>query len=84
MLDKYIDQLINNMLDNSDYETIVPYDSSKSISWKALREEETLTDNKYIDNIIENIGAEKNKKRREYMYFIVGKICENKPYQKGL
>jgi hypothetical protein len=84
VLDKYIDELINRMLDNSDYETIIPYDSSKSISWKALREAETLTDHKYIDNIIENISTEKNKKRREYMYFTVGRICEKNPYQKGL
>jgi hypothetical protein len=84
MLDKYIDQLIDRMLDNSDYHTIIPYDSSKSISWKALREAETLTDHKYINNIIENIGTEKNKKRREYMYFTVGRICEKNPYQKGL
>lgn len=84
MLDKFINELLNSMLDNSDYETIIPYDSSKSISWKALREAETLTNHKYINNIIENISSEKNKKRREYMYFTVDRICENKPYQKGL
>jgi hypothetical protein len=83
MLNTYLNDLLNQMLDQSDQNT-VPYDSSKTISWKALREAETLTDTDFIDNIIENISSEKNKKRRDYMYFIVGRICENKPYQKGL
>ncbi len=83
MLNTYINNLLNRMLDQSD-QNRVPYDSSKTISWKALREAETLTDTDFIDNIIDNIHSEKNKKRRDYMYFIVGRICENKPYQKGL
>jgi soluble cytochrome b562 len=83
MLNTYIKDLLNRMLDQSD-QNMVPYDSSKTISWKALREAETLTDTDFIDNIIENIKIEKNKNRRNYMYFIVGRICENKPYQRGL
>lgn len=83
MLEKYLDSLITRMLDRSD-ELTEPYESDKTITWKALREAEKLSDHKYIDNIIENIDTEKDKKRRDYMYFIVGKNCENKPYQKGL
>jgi hypothetical protein len=83
MIDAYITELVNRMLDNSD-QNMVPYDSSKTISWAALREAETITDTSFIDNIIENISTEKNKKRRHYLYFIVYRICENRPYQKGL
>lgn len=83
MIDPYIDSLITRMLDKSD-DDMVPYDSSKTISWAALREAETLTDHKYIDNIIENIDAEKKHQRRERMYFIVGRICEINFYQKGV
>jgi uncharacterized membrane protein YheB (UPF0754 family) len=84
MLDNYINELINRMLDKSDQEMVAGYDSSKTISWKALREAETLTNFSFIDTIIDNIISEKNKNRRNYMYFIVGRICENKPYQRGL
>jgi uncharacterized membrane protein YheB (UPF0754 family) len=84
MLNTYINELINRMLDKSDQEMVAGYDSSKTISWKALREAETLTNTDFIDTIIDNIISEKNKNRRNYMYFIVVRICENKPYQKGL
>jgi hypothetical protein len=84
MLNTYLNDLVNRMLDQSDHDMVGGYDSSKTNSWKALREAETLTDTDFIDNIIENIASEKNKKRRSYLYFTVGRICENKPYQKGL
>jgi soluble cytochrome b562 len=84
MLNNFLTDILNRMLDKSDQEMVSGYDSSKTISWKALREAETLTDTDFIDNIIENVIIEKNKKRRNYMYFIVGRICENKSYQKGL
>jgi hypothetical protein len=80
----YIPALIDRMLDTSDHKIQPGYDSSKTISWAALREAETLTDTNFIDYIIDNIALEKNKKRRHYMYFIVYRICENAPYHKGL
>jgi hypothetical protein len=80
----YIPSLIDRMLDTSDHNMVPGYDSSKTISWAALREAETLTDTNYIDYIIEKIDIEKNKKRRHFMYFIIYRICENTPYQKGL
>jgi hypothetical protein len=82
--EEYIPALIDRMLDASDQQMVPGYDSSKTISWAALREAETLSDTNYIDYIIEKIDIEKNKKRRHYMYFIVYRICENTPYQKGL
>jgi HEAT repeat protein len=84
MLDKYIGNLVTRMLDNSDYELIVPYDSSLSISFKAHREAETLTNHKYIDSIIENISSKKKPKRRGAMYFIVGRIIEHNYYEFGM
>jgi hypothetical protein len=84
MINPYLSQLVDRMLDNSYYKLIVPYDSSKSIIWKALREAETLTDTSYIDNIIENIGTEKNKKQRDKLHFIIYRICENTASKKGL
>jgi hypothetical protein len=80
----YIPELIDRMLDTSDQQMVPGYDSSKTISWAALREAETINDTNYIDYIIESIDKEKNKKRRDKMYFIVYRICENTPYQKGL
>ncbi|MFM2392414.1 MAG: hypothetical protein RLZZ546_391 [Bacteroidota bacterium] len=82
--DVYIPVLIDRMLDASDHNMVTGYDSSKTISWAALREAETLTDTNYIDYIIEKINIEKNRKRRHFMYFIVYRICENTPNQKGL
>jgi HEAT repeat protein len=84
MLDNYIKELAARIIDNSDYETIVPYDSTKSISWKALREAETLTNHKYIDTIIENIGNVKKPKLRDAMYFIIGRIIERNYYEPGM
>jgi HEAT repeat protein len=84
MLNKYICELVTRMLDNSDYETIVPYNSSLSISFKAHREAETLSDPKYIDNIIDNISNEKKPKRRGAMYFIIGRIIEHNYYEPGM
>jgi HEAT repeat protein len=84
MLDNYLNDLVNRMLDNSDYETIVPYDSSLSISFKAHREAEALTDHDYIDNIVNNIVFEKKPKRRGALYFIVGRIIERNYYEPGM
>lgn len=84
MINEYIAQLVDRMLDTSDQNMVAGYDSSTTISWKALREAEAITDTDFVDNIIENLDSEKNKKRRHYLYFIVYRICENTPYQKGL
>jgi hypothetical protein len=84
MNNSYLSDLIDRMLDTSDQDMVPGYDNSKTISWKAYREAETLTDTALIDLLIEETVKEKNKKRRRQMYFIIYRTCENTPYQPGV
>jgi HEAT repeat protein len=72
----YLNNLIERMLDRSD-DDIRPYDSSKTISWKALREAEKLDDKSFIPQLIEFINIEKDKNKRDKAYFTLGKIAKN-------
>ena len=73
----YLIELINRMNDESDQKTVAGFQSSKTISWKALREAEKLEKPEYIDELISYIKQEKNKKNRDRAYFILGKIAKN-------
>ncbi len=76
-MDKYLIELIDRMLDDSDLNMVAGFDSSKTISWKATREAEKLTEEKYIGQLIEFIEKEKNKKKRDKAYFALYKIAKN-------
>lgn len=75
-MDKYLSDLLARMLDKSD-ENMRPYDSSKTISWKALREAEKLTDINFIPQLIRFIDNERNKEKRRKAYFILGHVAKN-------
>ena len=75
-MNEYLSDLLARMLDDSDRD-MRPYDSSKTISWKALREAEKLTDVSFIPQLIEFIDKEKDKKKRDRAYFVLGKIAQN-------
>lgn len=76
-MDKYLRDIIERMLDDSDQIMEAGYDSSKTISWKALREAEKVENADYIPQLILFIDKEKDKKRRDKAYFILGHIAKN-------
>lgn len=65
------------MLDNSDHIMETGYISSKTISWKALREAEKVENIDFIPQLISFIDHEKDKKKRDKAYFLLGHIAKN-------
>ncbi len=53
------------------------YNSSNTISWKALREAEKIDNVNYIPELIEFIDSEKDKAKRGCAYFLLGHIAKN-------
>ena len=76
-MEKYLIELIDRLCDESDQKMVAGYDSSKTISWIALRESEKITEEKYISQLIDFIEIEKNKKKRDKAYFTLSKIAKN-------
>lgn len=76
-MEQYLTELINRMCDDSDQNMVAGFDSSKTISWIATREAEKLTEEKYIEQLINFIDNEKNKKKRDKAYFVLSKIAKN-------
>ncbi|MBT8194969.1 MAG: hypothetical protein KJO64_00950 [Bacteroidia bacterium] len=76
-MDNYLLDLIDRMNDTSDQIMEPGFESSKTISWKALREAEKLGDVNLVSQMIDFIDNEKNKKRRDKAYFILGHIAKN-------
>ena len=73
---EYLNDLLARMLDDSDRD-MRPYDSSMTISWKAFREAEKLSEISFIPQLIEFIDNEKDKKKRDHAYFILGQTAKN-------
>lgn len=76
-MEKYLIDIIERMLDTSDQIMEASYDSSKTISWKALREAEKVETVNFIPQLISFIDNEKDKKKREKAYFLLGHIVKN-------
>lgn len=76
-MDKYLIDIIERMLENSDQIMEAGYDSSKTISWKALREVEKVETVNFIPQLISFIDNEKDKKKRDKAYFLLGHILKN-------
>ncbi|OXB05008.1 HEAT repeat domain-containing protein [Flavobacterium pectinovorum] len=83
-MDNYLINLIDRMLDTSDQNKEAGYDSSKTISWKALREAENVENTEYIPQLITFIDNEKDKKKRDRSYFLLGHIAKNTSDLKAL
>ena len=83
-MDNYLIDIIDRMLDVSDKTTEAGYDSSKTISWKALREAEKVEDAAYIPQLIAFIDNQKDKKKRDRAYFLLGHIAKNTSDLKAL
>jgi len=83
-MDNYLINLIDRMLDTSDQNKEAGYDSSKTISWKALREAENVENTEYIPQLIAFIDNEKDKKKRDRSYFLLGHIAKNTSDLKAL
>jgi HEAT repeat protein len=83
-MDNYLINLIDRMLDKSDQNKEAGYDSSKTISWKALREAENVENTAYIPQLITFIDNEKDKKKRDSSYFLLGHIAKNTSDLKAL
>ncbi len=65
------------MSDTSDKTNEPGYDSSKTISWQALREAEKVDNIDFIPQLIAFIDKEKDKKKRDRSYFLLGHIAKN-------
>ena len=76
-MDKYLIDLIERMSDTSDQIMEGGYDSSKTISWKALREAEKIENADFIPQLFAFIDHQKDKKKRSQAYFILGHISKN-------
>lgn len=74
-MEQYLTDLIGRMCDDSDANTTKT--GSETISWKAFREAERITDESYISELIGFIDKEKNKKKRDKAYFILFKIAKS-------
>lgn len=66
------------MLDKTDQIITVGHDSSNTISWKALREAENIENTDFIPQLIAFINTEKDKKKRDKAYFLLGHLAKNK------
>lgn len=76
-MDKYLIDIIERMLDTSDQIMEAGYDSSKTVSWKALREAEKVENLDFIPQLISFIDNTKDKKKRDKAYFLLGHIAKN-------
>lgn len=76
-MEEYLLILIERMGNDSDHNMEAGYDSSKTISWEAHREAEKLDNESYIPQLIDFIEKEKNKKKRDRAYFLLGHIAKN-------
>jgi HEAT repeat protein len=77
-LNNYLEDLIGRMssTENAEPQEEV-WDSSKTVSWKAFREAEKLNNEEFVSQLIDYIGAEKDKNKRRNAYFILGHIGRN-------
>lgn len=76
-MDDYLIDILKRMLDTSDQIMKAGYESSNTISWNALREAETLDNKDFITDLIIFIDKEKDKKKRDAGYFLLGHIAKN-------
>ena len=76
-MNEYLVDIISRMNDKSDQIMESGYNSSDTISWKALREAEKVDNVNYIPELIEFIDSEKDKKIRDKAYFLLGHIAKN-------
>ena len=65
------------MNETSDKNTGSGFNSSETISWKALREAEKLDNIDFVPQLIDFINQEKNKNNRDRAYFILGHLTKN-------
>jgi len=76
-MNEYLVDIISRMNDKSDQIMVSGYNSSDTISWKALREAEKVDNVNYIPELIKFIDSEKDKKKRDKAYFLLGHIAKN-------
>ncbi|MDO6440182.1 hypothetical protein Q4534_22330 [Cyclobacterium sp. 1_MG-2023] len=76
-MDKYLIDLIERMNDTSDHKMESGYKSTETVSWKALREAEKIDNGEFVQQLIDFIDKEKNKKNRDRAYFILGHLAKN-------
>ena len=75
--EQYLNELIERMCDRSDFNFVPGFDSTKTISWKATREAEKLSDERYIPLLKKVIDKETDDRKRDRAYFILGHIAMN-------
>lgn len=83
-MDEYLINLIDRMSETTDPNMEVGYDSSKTISWKAFREAENVENTDFVPQLIIFIDNEKDKKKRDKAYFLLGHLAKNTSSVKAL
>jgi HEAT repeat protein len=76
-IDTYLQDLITRMLDTAKSSSQSGNKGSETISWKALREAEKIDNPDVIPYLIGFIEEEKDKKKRDKMFFILGHVARN-------
>lgn len=75
-MEEYLKGLIERMLDKSD-SNMVPFQSSRTISWKACREAEEIDKLEFIPQLISFIDAENDREKRDRAYFVLAHVAKN-------
>lgn len=75
-MDRYLIDQINRLIDTSDQKIKAGQDSCHAISQKALQEEK-LDSKELILQLVEFIGKEKNKRKRNEAYFLLSSIAKD-------
>lgn len=76
-MNEYLIDIIERMCDTSSQIMETGHNSSESISWKAYREAERVSDIDFIPQLMLFIDKEKDKKKRDKACFLLGHIAKN-------
>lgn len=78
-MNAYLQNIVNKIADQDlhDREFRKYKDSSKTTSWKAMREGENITDKSYIEELEQYVVREKNTEKRDAAYFLLIRIAGN-------
>lgn len=76
-MEEYLVSLIGRMNDTSYEKTASGSTSRNSVSWKAFREAEKIEDLSFVPQLIAFIDREKDKKKRDKAYFVLGHLAKN-------
>lgn len=75
--EQYLSELLGRLCDKSDFTFAPGFDSTKTISWKAMREAEKLDDPQFVPLLQKIIEREDDQRKRDRAYFVLGQVALN-------